>query len=327
MRILLLTIACFGLVLSACQTKPQSPAELAQTDPGLRLSSYDDLRSVPMVERIKPINQFGLSRLRNFDKAPDYAAYQPSPEELKMFDEYYHLLPKVFRQVMEEKLVAIYWISNFKGGGMSSWVMDEQGKLLNVLYLNPEILHQDLSQWIAYRDNSSFKFDANLGAIKVEVTSEKKALLHTLCHESAHIYDYQKQATPYIETMFRKANSPPSSDFTQGVWQNINQPLPQYAVIAGPDFSVYGLGKTLDFARAESYYQSLANSPFSSIYGAQNWAEDFAESATWHYFEKRFGIHYSIRIIHAGKADFTVSPQSNPLVQRRHAVLDAIFQE
>lgn len=53
----------------------------------------------------------------------------------------------------------------------------------------------------------------------------------------------------------------------------------------------------------------LSSSPFSSLYGATNWADDFAETLTYYWLNKKLGLDYEVTYLQNGQetAHFTWS--------------------
>ena len=64
-------------------------------------------------------------------------------------------------------------------------------------------------------------------------------------------------------------------------------------------------------------YQALEKTPFVSLYGSQNWVEDFAEYCTWYYFTAQLHQPYRIIISRDCMTEMIYEPMESALVQER----------
>ncbi len=142
------------LVLASCAgqraTQP-SVAELRKM-PVKQASTFSaDIAAAlaePVPQRIGPAPAIMLDYYRQADGIPSYASYSPSAAELALFAEYYADLPPRFKATMERKLLGIYFIENFAGGGMTDFAFgpgEGQDSLYLYLVLNPKVLSLGLS--------------------------------------------------------------------------------------------------------------------------------------------------------------------------------------
>jgi hypothetical protein len=240
--------------------------------------------------------------------------------------DYYELLPIKYRNIMEKEVIGVYFINNFLGGGMTLPVFDNNGKMNMVLYFNPEILHQNISEWINFRDNSVFLNNENKISLIVECNSNYFALIHTLVHEASHIYDYYNHVTPFTEKNLRNSETKFPTDFIEGIWVDYDEPVEKYNYEKRKDISFYGLGDKIDKGYAADIFTSLKNTPFNSLYGSKTWAEDFAESFTWYYLNKRYNINYTTRLMENGKTLLFYNPNENGLVKERDKIFEEILE-
>ena len=250
-----------------------------------QVSFFDDAQnlSVSVVDRIKDAPPHVISWLNDMDSTDTYASYSLTDEEHRLFSGYYALLPEIYQRTMEEKVIAIYFIENFLGGGMTCGAFDHDGYLYMILFFNPEILRCSITDWINFRENSCFNDDAHTITVNAECTGEYCALLHTLFHEASHVYDYHYHITPFTELYFKHDDSPLKTGFTDMIWADYDLPVMEYNFPHRNELHSYGLGPAQSKKRAFDIYESLSKTPFPTVYGSQNWAEDFAESFTWFY--------------------------------------------
>jgi hypothetical protein len=223
---------------------------------------------------------------------------------------------------MEERLLGVYFIENFAGGGMTDFVFGpgvDAGKdaLYFILILNPKVLKLSLSDWVAYRDASPYEADGAGLEMRSSCPGAKdyRGLLQTLTHEAAHVYDYVHHVTPFVEPALgrypeRAKVAAGDCGFTRGIWESYAKPVPAYAIPWRAETASYGMGPKLPIAVALSQYRALARTPFASFYGSGSWAEDFAEAATWTYLRDKFGIGYEVAFLRGEREElrFTFDP-------------------
>jgi len=191
------------------------------------------------------------------------------------------------------------------------------------MVLNSEILHTSIQDWISMRDSSCFEDKSGI-RITNDMGNTYRELIHTLVHESAHVYDYCRNATPYTEPHMKMLGFALSSDetpFTSGVWKTWNQTIQTYDFQNRNRITSYGLGKKLDGKTAEALYQSLAKTPFVSLYGSTCWAEDYAETVAWFYLDDTLGIDYKPAVFKGALELARYEPLQNPLSRARYNAL------
>jgi hypothetical protein len=298
--------------------------------PTKQVSAYSanlgETLSEPLEARIGAVPPLLLEAMRRGDGIPSYAAYDPSEAERELFAEYCGLLPPRFAQAMKERLLGVYFIEGFAGGGMSDDVFDEGGKTYIILILNPRVLQTSLSKWIAYRDSSPYEDDGKGIELRSSCTGEYRGLAHTLTHEAAHIYDYVRHATPYVDPATAgSSGGPESKDFTRGVWEGYSKPAASYAIPKREELAAYGLGKRLPLSLAPEQYAALARTPFASLYASGSWAEDFAEAAAWTWLGERLGVEYSVSISRGGREELRFQPGASATSKAREDALRDIL--
>ena len=293
---------------------------------GVSFFTKDIDLSVPLEKRIQTAQADVISWLISFGLSDNYRPYMPQAEEKRLFAGYAQLLPDKFRQTMKEKVIAIFFIENFEGGGMTMHDFDRNGNMYMVLFFNPEILRRTLSEWINLRENSYFE-DAPGVTVAAECSGNYYALLHTLTHEASHVYDFYHHATPFTEPELQSKGAPLKTDFTDTVWEAHSRPLEDYDFPHRGELFAWGLGPVQSKSLAMDIYRSLLKTPFASLYGAQNWAEDFAETFTWFYLERYLGVTYRFSVKkNDGINEETqlFEPVLNPLLKARYNSIKAI---
>jgi len=115
--------------------------------------------SIPVKNRIQAVPENVISWLENMDSKDNYISYIPTNVEKELFFEYFNLLPEKLQKIVKEKVIVVYFIENFMGGGMTYPVFDNKGNMYIIWIYNTEILRQNISSWINYRENSYFDND------------------------------------------------------------------------------------------------------------------------------------------------------------------------
>jgi hypothetical protein len=282
----------------------------------------------PVAQRIAAMPKLVLDYYRSADGVPSYAAYAPSGAELALFAEYYATLPPRFKAVLEAKLLGVYFIDNFLGGGMTDFAFGPDGAQYYVLTLNPRVLKEGLAEWLSYRDSSPYEAAGEGAELRVSCAGGEgyKGLIHTLTHEAAHIYDFSVRVTPFVEPLLAtSSDKSEDKDFTRGFWEGYSKQAAAYSIPNRERFSFYGLGEKLPLPVAAEQYEALARTPFASMYGAASWAEDFAEAAAWTWLRDELGIAYSVVVRIPGKRELVFEPGKAKTSMAREDAIRAVL--
>lgn len=316
----LLAAASFSLAaqenLSFADLKKQPCKSVSFYDAEFRRDAADKIQALPANV---------LAYLRTMDCNKSYANYSPDAGEKALFEEYWVCLPESLKEVFREKVLAVYFVKNFMGAGMTDEVFDDAGDAWLVLYLNPDLFRKNLTEWLQYRDSSCFSKESRHAKFVVACSKDYKALLYALVHESCHAYDYIRRFTPYVEPRLKAAVNGPQ-DFVRGVWADYAKPETSCDFGMRDAISFYGLGKRVDPSNAARLVDALSRSPFSSLYGAKNWADDFAETFTWHYLKMKFNIEYEISVFDGNAKVAGYIPTDNEAVKARYGLFGAMEQ-
>ena len=320
--ILICIAAAITAVLVGCASIPPLPKTIAEI-PSRNLTNYDFDPLVPLSNRVRKAPDFLLSYLREMDKTENYSPYVPTKEELAELRRYLDLLPPGFRRTLQERLIGVYFINHWIGSGMTDYVLGNGNKIYTILIINPETMRHNISRWVSYRESTCF---LNNGAadreikIGIDCGTEYSGLMYVLLHESSHIMDYVHHFTPYVEEGMQKlGQSVPETKFVKNIWKAYDLPLESADYKLRKEVSFYGLGRgpQIHAAQANALYRDLAETPFVSLYGSQNWAEDFAEYCTWYYFTTRLKQPYRIIISRKGTDETVLEPLKSERVRRR----------
>jgi hypothetical protein len=319
------------LMLSGCnnQNNNDEYKEQILNDPVKQFESYSFNNESSLIDRITDTPEFVLDYLKNMDSVDNYTSYSLSESERIMFEEYINLLPDLNRKIMEEKLIAIYFVNNLYGSALADYAVKNNKEIFNILIINPEVFKHSMTEWITYRENSCF--DGNTDIISVDCGEKYTGLLYTLLHESTHLVDYNLNITPFAEYgSFLVSGKEFDSDniFVRTIWKNYHQVKPRYNRSFMKMVTFYGLngGPYLEISEAEKVYQKMMKSPFCSLYSSMSWAEDLAELTTWYYYTQILNQPYTISI-RGEEGLISFSPLENEKVIERLKIVESTIME
>ncbi|OGF46453.1 MAG: hypothetical protein A2231_12825 [Candidatus Firestonebacteria bacterium RIFOXYA2_FULL_40_8] len=290
--------------------------------PALYFENYNFNKNTSLLERIKIAPDFVLDDLKKQQVYGKYSTYIPTGDEKLLFEKYLNLLPKLNRDVLAAKLIGIYFINDYDGGGSTNWVMDKNNNMYVYMVINSVLLKEDISQWLTYKENCCF-IPGN-GKIVVNCGSKYKALLYGLLHESNHVVDLELGITPYLaeDVKYLRKLKNKNTKFTKDIWLEYNNPHKEYDFKGRSGLAYYTMRRVL-FDKA--YYMNLSKSPFVSLYGSQNWAEDFADMATFYYLTQILKQPYEIKIFE-GDNTTTVFPMLSDKLNERLPIIQSLYK-
>jgi hypothetical protein len=323
------------LAAAGCASHPKggSARELIAATPAKNLKNYKFDPDSPIADRIQSAPAFVLKYLKEMDGRDDYGAYEPTEAEKQLLLQYLDLLPAWFDAMLKERLVAIYFIENYLGAGMTEFILDKADTVYAFIAINPATLRAGMSEWMTAREKSYFSgASTGAGAVDVFVDCGKKyqALLYVLVHECGHVADYVYHYTPYVEPAIDELGLGASdTTFILNTWAEYAKPEDRADFAGRTDVTFYGTGggPKIPIAGAAELYQRLSNSPFPSLYAAQNWAEDFAECFTWYFFTDRLGERYQMGIRRGDTVEAEYEPIYWSRVVHRFPQLDPVVQD
>jgi hypothetical protein len=322
-------IFVFTFLMNSCvSNKSQEILKQVQAIPAKNMVNYSFNPDSSIESRISESPDFLLKYLMNMDKTENYSSYIATKNDIEMFIEYYNLLPSMNKQIMKNKLIAIYFVNNLYGSALADYVISEKLEMFNILIINPETMKHDMTEWLSYRENSCF-IDSK-DQIEVQCGDKYTGLMYTLIHESTHIVDYHLYITPYTEySSFKVLNNhyDKHNIFLEEIWDNYNTPKEKITKDFMEEITFYNLsnGPKLSFSEAVSIYEELILTPFNSLYSCLSWAEDFAELTTWYHFTEILKQPYQIIIKENGKTLKQISPLENKMVQERLSLVQQLY--
>jgi hypothetical protein len=322
------------VLLAACLSMPAAAAPDDTADPGLqeKLKLYRQFEpnlDLPLTGRVQAVPDDFLQSIIAFDKSigirnTDYKARVPAAEETAIFAEYLKLLPERYQVTFSNKLLAVYFIDNFAGAGLTDWLIDKHGDFYYYMILNSALLTESLDGWLTYRENSFFA-EGSPFSIKVRTGTEYKALLYGFLHEGGHIVDIEYRVTPYIDPLHRKITGQESevSAFTRGVWAGQKTPVARYNFNNRDRLNVYGIfdRERVPGVEMQTMFLQLHKTPFVSFYAGTAWYEDFADFITYHHIVRNLGGSISVELYEGARVIKKFSPAKRKMGSERKRIM------
>ena len=319
LRFIILFLA--GATATGCvHTAGPSLSSIFASSPFRQLGYYHFDPNLPPEQRVRAIPADLLRAQAEADRTDRYSPYVPNISERELLAGYLQLLPDEMRRVIRDRLIAFYFVNDFMGSGMTDYLLDEKGEVYVVVYLNPEVLRNDISTWLTQKESTAFYAEPGTG-VKIDCGTKYKGLMYILLHEGAHMVDFVEGRTPFVERNFVVSGRGTVADngYTKGIWKGYDTPVGRYEVAKPGAIAFYDQGeqRKIQPEEAVGIYRNLARTPFVSLYGTLNWAEDFAELTAFHYLTETLGQPYRITV-HGSKGEtFAFSPMSSKAVRER----------
>ncbi len=280
-----------------------------------------------IISRIKKTPDAVLKYLKKLDNRTNYSLYIPNKSEMKIISDTLKIVPKLQKKVLKERLIAIYFVNNFLGSGYTDWVLDKDGNIYTILIINPIVFKYNISDLITSKENSCFINNDKSLTVKVDCGNRYNGFLYILVHETTHIVDYVKNVTPYVEDILKELYKTENKPFTEEIWDEYSTPVKKYDFKFRKSITFYGMsgGPKVNITEAKEMYKELSETPFVSLYGSLNWAEDLAEFVTFYHLTHKLNLPYKIKILKNNKLLYQYEPMKSDIVKKRFKVIENIF--
>ncbi len=310
-------------------TTPDSKYDYRLNQPDKQLKNYSFSPESPIESRIKNTPDIVLHFLREYDQKPDYENYSPTSAEKDIIIHSINKLPDLHKKILKERLIGIYFIENFLGSGWADWVLDENKKIYTYLAFNPDVLKNDISQWVTHKENTCFVQNNPDLKVEIDCGTEYNGFLYILLHESTHIIDYIKVITPFVELSLAeilKMERKPT-EYSKEIWLDYYKPKEQYDYSFRKNVTFYGFGggPKINISDATNVYKQLESTPFVSIYGSKSWAEDLAEFLTFYHLTQKLNQPYIITVYKKDKSIYSCKPMESPRAKERFSLMEQFY--
>lgn len=287
--------------------------------PYRRIENFHFNPSSSIASRVSLPPESVLKYLNEID-GRQYRASLPDKREMAILIDAIKSLSPGVKNVLQKRLLGIYFVDDFMTGGLTDWVLDEKGDLYAYMVFRSSLFEMDVSEFLTYRENTAFQNSSN-DLIAVLISEKQNAMYYIMHHETAHVYDYSMGVTPYTEPAVQSLIKHRSEiqDPAKGIWKEYRVPVPDADFALRKNASFYGFrGKPdLTYDQAMEIYNGMYDSPFVSLYGSMSWAEDFAELVAYRYLLQKKKFSCEIVYIRKGEEVVRWRPADNPVIQFR----------
>jgi hypothetical protein len=312
---IVLAAACYSLVTpiatpcAVIAALPQSPPlaqVLQQSGPQPK---EDDLARALMDRVAEPakddIDTFKKAGMQNV------SPHRLTPGERKAVEAALAALPALNKRVLERHLHNLAFVDGIPGEGTGLTSPNKKTGLSDIT-LRASVIDESLTTFLTNKERRVYKRDGSEMTITVTGTGTN-ALTYVLLHESTHVLDVSCGVT-----------NDPGSRFVQGIWAKYLTMAPSLAAITPTTY--FRGADHLPIAKASSVYDSLAETPFVSLYATASRQEDLAELVAWHEIYTQDSGDLTIELRDAqGKTVKQWHPLTFPKVRARFTDVDQLL--
>ncbi len=333
----ILGILLLFITLSGCEQQIKTEDKTAQwlievhKRPAYKLKKYRFSSKTPVYDRIIEPESWVLDNLNIIDQRI-YSGREPSIQEKAIISNLITLFPPLVQQVIQDRLMRIYIIDDFRGGALTDWIPDRNGDLYCIMVLNAGLFKKSMSEWLSMRDNMGLMLKSG-DRVALEFDTQYPALLYILLHEAVHVVDHVVRINPFVGAAeyhyyryFHKKTDWAPSEFSKTYWDGPTKMKEDYDFEGRKDITFYDFGKpSLGIDDAERMWALMEKRPFVSLYGASSWAEDLAEFVTVYHLQDKMGISYKVDIYTGGKKSSSYAPTQGEGTQQRKEYIEKVF--
>ena len=245
-------------------------------------ATWEGWQETPLINRIKtaPNNIIDYIRLDNkifgFEGIPQKAPFDKNFNN-SFINAMEELPPTVLKQ-LKKYLIGIFFVTDLGSTGFSEHVY-KKGKYEGgfILFDQNVLSKLKANHWASWRVNSAFKKDKDY---KLSITLEEKrqnntkqAIQFILLHEIGHIIGLSHKAHPKDEK-----GDPKHFSYSSISWSSFETSIYDKKFKNRKDFKIYRFDKAkLDIKESKDLIENLKKTDFCSLYGTNNFFEDFAE--------------------------------------------------
>jgi hypothetical protein len=214
------------------------------------------------------------------------APLDATPQFLQELREAIAEIPQPVKRRVEGKLTGIFLVQNLGSSGFTAKIAGAGDKpIAGFIVLDLSVLDKTANAWATWKENTPFKEQVGYRLV-AEIEDQqhdtrKYAIQYILLHEMAHVMSIGEKIHPSWDA---PAQTWPHGEyaFLSASWV-ANREGGQYYSIFDDDFQLRG--KVVYYAKAELHgdqmvdtYDHLERTNFATLYGATNFADDFAEA-------------------------------------------------
>lgn len=228
------------------------------------------------------------SEKKLFGYSVDYAIQKPQAQAVSDLLSFLDQLPSSFQNAFDERVIGVYFIEGFLGGGMTEVAFDKRAQKLNYfIILNADVLSLSVDDLMEKRYNSMFSNASCTSRIDHELGERYGAKEFIFLHELAHVVDFNLRISPMDKTMrtihhfVGERPFPQLENGLENIWNKDGSLKDSFDDPIRDKMSFYGTyygEPSLSSCESSEVFDYIKGSPFSTLYGSSLIAEDVAEN-------------------------------------------------
>jgi hypothetical protein len=297
-RVLVLAIAAIGV--AGCE--PPAPKNCGPSDSQcaaravrehvvLKIANWTEPFSRPLDQRVfaAPPEIVDFLRLQNIAAGirDRPGAIEVTPQFLQDFNEAIAEIPQPVKRRVAGKLTGIFLVRELGSSGFTDQILDARSNpVAGFIALDLTAIDKTANAWATWKENTPFKDQAGYRlAAEIEDRqhdTRKYAIQYILLHEMAHVMAIGETIHPRWDVEAARLRSPENYAFFSASWI-ASRERNRFESIFDGDF--LQRSKVVYYRRAElrgdqmvEAYDHLEHTNFATLYGATNFADDFAEA-------------------------------------------------
>ncbi|MEE9465919.1 MAG: hypothetical protein V3W14_10145 [Candidatus Neomarinimicrobiota bacterium] len=300
--------------------------------PERQLANYGFDPASSVISRVKTPNRHFLAYIQTVEPQAK-PAQVPSDEELELIEGAINLLPPLLGQIARESVIEITFVENLGSSGWTDWVVDDQGDLYCVVAIDRQVLSMGLGKWLELRENTCFNEDSTGITIEIDTGTKYTGFLGILLHELTHAADCILNITPFVEPSIYALNVKQqkglraSYPYIEDVWEDMYTPVSSYDFALRDSLTFYRSAGSRKLAAADAVlvFEQLEATPFVSLFGSRNWAEDLAEMVMFYHLTQVLDQPYTITITEKRKQISIHQPMQHEAARARFAHMQMFY--
>lgn len=242
--------------------------------------------------------------------------------ERQKLNNVFSILPPLHQKILKKHLHSISFMDNMPNTALTSHIETSDSiKMFNITF-RAEILHQTISEWTTWKENSCYTKSADDGYQIMIDAGNLDAIIYILLHEATHVVDAVLNLTPHLDEQDVFVGS---TSYTKNVWHKFNTTLPK---VISPilETTFFKTGKPMPVSYAPDVYKAIRETPFVSLYSTASWYEDLAEMLTIYHLTEKMKQPYKILVKKNGIYMAQYEPNKNLHVKKRQKQLEMFYK-
>jgi hypothetical protein len=282
------------LMVAGCHCGPADPDTLFVLENGKKprpvvLRDWRQKRLRPLDEKLETPPDAVVQYLKEENVRVGYSAVPAAETSDRAFQQDFRLairdLPACVRQLVNERLVAIYLVTGLGSTGFTQVFSDAQGNVVAAFVaLDVGAVHRTANEWATWKENSPFEgSEENHLAVTLEPPEQNtraNTLQYLVLHEFGHVVSVFSHTLPKWDT--ESADREARYTYAAISWkadQNALVPRMKERFPNREKIRFYASPKKMQpISLAWKVYDELEHTPFPSLYSSQDIDEDFADS-------------------------------------------------